>query len=79
MRLIRVEVGPTAEKRFTMWFVELMRVLFQKRCKRGVHASIFIILLFVLVGLKNSHWIVGSRSISSDFFFWVEEIGLRLW
>ena len=46
---MRVEVGPTAEKRFTMLFVELMRVLFQKRCKIGVRASIFIILLFVLV------------------------------
>ena len=49
MRLMRVEVGQTAEKRFTMQFVELMRVLFQKRCKIGVRASIFIILLFVLV------------------------------
>ena len=46
---MRVEVGPTAEKHFTMRFVELMRVLFQKRCKIGVRASIFIILLFVLV------------------------------
>ena len=46
---MRVEVGPTAEKHFTMRFVELMRVLFQKRCKIGVRASIVIILLFVVV------------------------------
>ena len=50
---MRVEVGPTAEMRFTRRPVELTRVMFQKRCRTGVCASSFIIgfiraLLFVM-------------------------------
>ena len=69
MRLMRLEVGPTAEKRFTMLFVELMRVLFQKRCKIGVRASIFIILLFVLVKVV----------VEDLVFFLPEEESLDCW
>ena len=73
MRLMRVEVGPTAEKRFTMRFVELMRVLFQKRCKIGVRASIFIILLFVF-GV-----IVVVVVVVDLVFFLPEEESLDCW
>ena len=74
MRLMRVEVGPTAEKRFTMRFVELMRVLFQKRCKIGVRASIFIILLFVFGVI-----VVVLLVVVDLVFFLPEEESLDCW
>ena len=41
--LIRVKVGPTAEKLFTMLLVYSIRVLYQKRCKTtGVHFQLLL-------------------------------------
>ena len=75
---MRVEVGPTAEKRFTMRFVELMRVLFQKRCKIGVRASIFIILLFVF-GVIVVVVVVVVVVVDLVLFFLPEEESLDCW
>ena len=74
--MMRVEVGPTAEKHFTMRFVELMRVLFQKRCKIGVRASIFIILLFVFGVIVV---VVIVVVVDLVLFFLPEEESLDCW